>query len=252
MSSKPSIPKLTREAYYSTPISTEEYEQLRLDAEALFDPTNVFLNEESIDPLADIINNNREEEYYDVEDTPSPDETNSGVLRLKMPIPKRSSGSITATDLDSEFSNPVSVHSISICNFTIPRGKMSVNQISQLIREFVVFNADLNEIVPKNRGNSTQPSKDINGIEIVYTTFDKQNNSHWSRFAIDLVEVISDDDGECIAVALYHGDGDTRLSIAFFEVIRNYVESNGSTSKYISKKCLEEGVPTQYEGLFGL
>ena len=227
-------------------------------------------SKDSIDPLANIFSKSnrkqtseKEPEYYDVDDTPLPQD--DGILRLKMPILRNPDADALMASRVAEpplcpgvsvhmgyqpiteeeaFKNPVSIHSLSACHFTIPRGQMSVDQIIDRIRKVVFSTEDIHEIAPKNVHFklATEKCRRLYESTILFTTFDQYSNHRFARIYI----TIAASDNDEFAIAVYHIQGDTRLSMEFFLTIRSYVLSEGKSECKVRNPELFNGFADQY------
>jgi hypothetical protein len=237
------------------------------DVDDLFNQHTLVQSEGAVDPLADIfgITGQSEPEYYDVDDTPLPEE--DGVLRLKMPIARpmtmnRSEEPDGALPIcvgvsvhmgyipikeEEAFENTVSEHSLQASRFTIPRGRMSVGQIIDYIRKVVFASDDIHEIAPKNTHYIpiTHQDRILYSSTLFYATFDQYGNHRFAQFNIRL-QPVKDKEVESIAVVATHFQGDTRLSMEFFLTLRAYVLSKGTSECKVHNPGLFNGFADQY------
>ena len=244
------------------PSTIDGYSTTNVDE--FFDQYTLVQSKYAVDPLADIfgVTGQSEPEYYDVDDTPLPEE--DGVLRLKMPIVRplmmnRSEdnpplfagvsvhmGYIPINE-EEAFENTVSENSLQASRFTIPRGQMSVDQIIDRIRKVVFVSDDIHEIAPKNTHfiPVTHQDRVIYSSTLLYATFDQYGNHKFAQFNIRL-QSVKDQATESIAIVTTHFQGDTRLSMEFFLTLRAYVLSNGNSECQVRNPELFNGFADQY------
>jgi hypothetical protein len=220
------------------------------------------------------------ETEYVVDEHPLPE--NSGVLQLKMPIPRYSeddddNAEKTAwykkSDLyskldapsppyrphlptnpvlayepvteDAAFLSPATVGRFVPTHFLIPRGQFSVKKIIDMIRTIITYNDDLDEILPKNyQWFGPKMYQRLFMTTLVYTGDDRY--SYVSRFAKMMVKLHAVESPESIAVELVHLRGDTRVCMVVFKTIRDYVLSNGNTEYKFKMPDFRNGWSEEY------
>lgn len=210
-------------------------------------PTNP--TAESINPLLSTMRTQtQEEEHYDVEAVVPARE---GALSLGMPV-RRPAPSVPLTPVhmgyipiteEEAFQNPVSENTLQASRFTIPRGQMSVGKIIDYIRKVVSATYDIHEIAPKDT-HSTQ-DRILYSSTLLYATFDQYGNHRFAQFNVRL-QPVKDQDAESIAIIATHFQGDTRLSMALFLTLREYVLSNGTAECKVRTTELFHGFADEY------
>jgi len=270
MSTYLSIPLLSQSVCQHEP-SEEWIQNNQVDVDAFFNQYGPFDSEGTVDPLNKILGKSIQpsKEWYEVEDSP---ETEDGVLSLKMPIEitqpetptlksekrrhNESSKRINPIPhigvsvhmgyiplkVDDAFANPVSIDALSDSNFTIPRGKISVDKIINRIRAVVFSNDEINEIVPKTKYYSPDKFCGLYSSTLIYTTFDDYCNHRFAQMHILLVASEKD----TFAVTVFHHHGDSRLSMSFFLTVRAYMESNGKTDSNVPPTNFHDGFEDQH------
>lgn len=255
MSSILPIPQLTRCSCYHMPTSLEDYSPMNVDGFFEQYTQQKPQSKDAVDPLADVfgVTGQPEQEHYYVDDTPLPE--GDSVLRLKMPIARQPDvnlplstgisvhmGYIPITE-EEAFKHPVSEDTLQASRFTIPRGQMSVDRIIDHIRKVVLTTYDIHEIAPKNT-HSTQ-DRILYSSTLLYATFDQYGNHRFAQCNVRL-QPVKDQAAESIAVIATHFQGDTRLSMALFLTLREYVMSDGITGCKVRNTELFHGFEDQY------
>lgn len=206
-----------------------------------------------------------EQDYYEVDDSPLPEE--DGVLRLRMPLTReeanlRMSKKTPAFEPEvnpplhpgvsnhmgyqpiteeEAFQNPVSVNLLPECYFAVPRGQMTVAQIIDRIRTVIFKTDDVNEIAPKTKTTH----RGLYNSNLVYTTFDKYENHRFARMSIQVLAIKNPN--ELFAIVVYHTQGDSRISMSVFETVLAYVESNGESNPRVPTPDFSKGFSDQYQ-----
>ena len=285
MSNFLTIPKLTRSSCCHIPASLENYVPPS-DINELFEQYTGPHFKSSIDPLENLfgessrlhLSSPKENEFYDVDDTPLPEE--DGVLRLKMPITRQPTNEIpvnTKTPLcqgasvhmgyqpiteEEAFKQTVSDEKLQASHFILQRGQMTVDQIIDRIRNVVFATNDIHEIVPKSKSFTpvTEPYHCLYGSTLLYATFDEYGNHRFAEFHIRIQALLQCDSicrgkeerghnlgtTDSFAVVATHFQGDTRLSMEFFQTLREYVLSNGKTECKVRNPDFCNGFADQY------
>jgi hypothetical protein len=145
---------------------------------------------------------------------------------------------------EEAFLHPVSEDSLPASRFTLPRGQFSVDKIINYVRKVVFTTSDIHEIAPKNTIYEFQiTNKSLYNSTLLYTTFDEYGNHRFAEFNVRLTAV---QEPESIAVVATHLRGDTRISMAFFQTLREYALNNGTTFQKVSKPNFQIGFEDQY------
>jgi hypothetical protein len=218
------------------------------------------------------------ETEYVVDEHPLPEK--SGVLQLKMPIPRYTEETdnnpdelwyknsdlyskldapsppyrphlpnnsvLTYEQLTEEtaFIEPIDVERLVPTHFLIPRGKFSIQKIINMIRTISLYNDDLDEIVSKNyQWFGPQMNKSMFSTNLVYTGDDNYSYSRYAKMRVRLHAVVSP---ESIAVEVVHLRGDTRICMVVFKTIRDYILSNGNADYKLQIPDFRKGWSEEY------
>ena len=214
MSNVITIPQLSRKGNYcySQYIEDDGFNPMNIinEANEVF-ALNLTPNKikSEVDPLKGETPSQLDQDYYEVDDTPLPEE--DGVLRLRMPLTReeaniRMSKKTPAFEHDPDpplhpsvsnhmgyqpiteeeaFQNPVSVNLLPACYFAVKRGRMTIAQIIDLIQTVIFQTNDINEIAPKTKTNH----RGLYNSNVVYTTFDEYENHRFSRMSIQVLAI---------------------------------------------------------------
>jgi len=144
---------------------------------------------------------------------------------------------------EEAFALPVNIHNLAMSHFSIARGRFTIDRIIELVRNVVRTNDDIEETVPKDSEQNSKLFRSLYKSTIVYTCYDPYGNHRFAKIHIRMYAAI---DPESIVVEAQHIRGDTRLSMEFFQTVRAYVLSDGSSDSRIPLPDLRYGFEDQY------
>ena len=117
--------------------------------------------------------------------------------------------------------NPFQEYALSISHFRIPRGKLSVEKLSQLIHRFVSINLAVNVLVPKREWINDTPRHAIYETKVVHT---------WkSHCATINVRVLALKDPYELAICVDRLCGSVTAHRMFLHTLEQYITSEGQS-----------------------
>ena len=214
----------------------------------------------TINPLAEIIQTQKDPEYR-VDEAPLQD---NGCLQLKMPILVEDERDMYITpplpQSSKQYNNAnpqlvplvplVSVYDLAMTHISLSVGLASVDRIVQHIQSVTQSTDEFQEVVQKE-------SRDRNCLykaNIVATCFDEYGNHRFAKMTIYLRAVsmetgpINEDSTfDALAAEVVHIQGDTRLSMAYFRTVRDYILSDGDGDSRVYIPDFHEGFADMFE-----
>ena len=266
MNSTIQIPQLSRNAGHYCDFVKTDIPSGQLEAIDLFDMYPV-QEKSSVNPLADISGNTKIVEEYFVDDEPLP-ESSDGCLKLKMPIlilkePEEESFDYDVNvniKNDKNNSNKkqktprplVSIYDLATTHVLIPL-QITIHRVFQLIRDITLSTDELQEsVIKKTRDSSESPY--LYKVPLVYTCFDKYDNHRFAKMELYIREVSlhpgpldEKTTFDSFAIEVIHIQGDSRISMEYFNTMQYYILENGYTNCRVRVPDFTYGFSDMYE-----